>query len=145
MPISPKREITKLADLILVTGRAIKESPTGDEQDPLAMGHFKVLRYISEQTLPTMRDVAEALRITPPTATVMVDSLITKKYVRRSIDKKDRRRILLRMTSAGQAILVEQEACFKKRVTTILSCLNTDERKQFESILIKITSSVVKK
>ncbi len=145
MSTSPKRELTKLADLLLVTGRAIKESPTGASQDPLPMGHFKVLRFIAERQLPSMRDVAEEMRITPPTATVMVDGLIAKKFVRRSADRKDRRRILLQITTAGKDILAEQEACFKKRVTGVLSCLNADERKQFESILTKIATSVTKK
>lgn len=145
MPTNPKRELTKLADLLLVTGRAIKESPSGKTHDPLSMGHFKILRFIDEKGLPTMRDVAEELRITPPTATVMVDGLIAKKFVRRAADRKDRRRILLQITPAGKDVLAEQEACFKKRVTGVLSCLNATERKQFEQILSKIANSAITK
>lgn len=145
MSLPPKREVTKLADLILATGRAIKESSSGASPDPLPMGHFKVLRFIAEQGLPTMRNIAEEMRITPPTATVMVDGLIAKKFVKRVEDRQDRRRILMQITPAGERILAEQEECFKKRVTKILACLNTEERKQFETILTKITANVGKK
>ncbi len=76
----------------------------------VTMPQMRVL-HMASQDAPTLSDVADALRVTRPTATRLVDGLVQRGWLTREIDPQDRRRIRLRTTPEGRRILAHvQEA-----------------------------------
>ena len=53
------------------------------------------------------KDIAEVLETLPPTVSAMLGELEQKGYVKRTLDPDDRRRVMLELTPAGQAIHLE--------------------------------------
>lgn len=85
-----------------------------------------------------MKDIADFLAITPPSATSLINNLVLNDIVERSYDKSDRRMILLSITEKGQKIFEkakkERSAVFEK----ILSNLNEEEKNSLLAILKKM-------
>ena len=52
---------------------------------------LEVLRYIGEKGAPTMKEIARHLGITPPSVTNIIETLCRKNFLKRELDKKDKR------------------------------------------------------
>jgi len=102
-------------------------------QMPLA--HMEALRFIQESKQVLMKDVADFLAITPPSATVLVNNLVSLGYVQRGADKSDRRIIRLSLTKKGHNVLQKgiKERCVKFK--KLLTNLNKKEQLEFLHIL----------
>ena len=62
---------------------------------------LETLRFIDEKK-PTMKDLSEYLRITPPSTTTLVKSLCRKKLVLQKHESLDRRTVRLSVTQLGK-------------------------------------------
>src|SRR5579864_2961164 len=102
-------------------------------QMPLA--HMEALRFIEENKQVLMKDVADFLAITPPSATVLINNLVALGYVQRGEDKNDRRIIRLSLTKKGVNVLQKsiKERCVKFK--KLLKNLNKKDQMQFLHIL----------
>jgi DNA-binding MarR family transcriptional regulator len=76
----------------------------------LSPSQHRALRVITERGGVRVSEVAQALRITPRSATEVSDSLQAQGLVERVPDPSDRRAVLLRPTPAAQALAGELEA-----------------------------------
>ncbi len=95
------RLLTRVANLLM---RDIHKHLRHAFREPKAtMPQMRVL-HMASLGRPTLSDVAEALRVTRPTATRLVDGLVQRGWLIREPDPKDRRRIRLRTTPEGEAI-----------------------------------------
>lgn len=102
-----------------------------------SLSHFEVIKYIAEQGDPSMKDIASQLHITPPSASTLVDTLVSKNLVVRIQKPSDRRSIHLALTPTAQRIL---SAIYKKKSSifnTMLSNLGAEDMKEFTRILNK--------
>ena len=67
-----------------------------------------VLRGLgSAERPPTIRDIAEWLLIQHHSAVELVDRAVARGLVRRHPDNEDRRRVLVELTPAGEAVLAQ--------------------------------------
>jgi DNA-binding MarR family transcriptional regulator len=109
-----------------------------DEIYNLTIGQMEILHFIKNKKHVPMKDIADFLAITPPSATSLINNLVLNDIVERSYDKSDRRMILLSITEKGQKIFEkakkERSAVFEK----ILSNLNEEEKNSLLSILKKM-------
>ena len=112
-------------------------------KDPLfqlPLAQMETLRLISENKRVVMKQVADFLAITPPSATVLVDNLAAAGYVQRNPDKSDRRSIHLSLTKKGSEVLQKGT---KQRCADLKKLLrNLDNSEQLE--LIGILQKMVK-
>ncbi len=101
--------------------------------------HIQTLHFIKNQAGSAMKDIANYLHITPPSATSLVNLLITKGFVQRVTSETDRRTIRLQITKAGLELLKNN----LQRVTSIvekgINKLSDQEKKNFIIILNKIS------
>ncbi len=93
----------------------------------ITMPQMRVLR-MAEQGQPTLSDVANTLRVTRPTATRLVDGLVQRGWVERAPDPKDRRRVRLHITPAGQAILDRVQEAIHALMAERLAQLSAEDR-----------------
>ena len=100
-----------------------------------SLSHFEVIQFIAEHGNPSTKDIAIQLHITPPSASTLVDTLVTKGLVVRGHTDEDRRAIRVTLAPRAQKIL---SAIYKKKssiFTTLLSRINDDDKEEFARIL----------
>jgi DNA-binding MarR family transcriptional regulator len=104
------------------------------------ISQIDTLSYIAEKGNPSMKDIANHLKITPPSATAIIETMQKKKLVTRVVNDKDRRTIRVTLTPNAWKLFKSfhqiKSGIFKK----MLSKLQDNERKQ----LIKILNILIK-
>jgi DNA-binding MarR family transcriptional regulator len=130
----------KTADTVLTAmfelGRIIKKNADGS--DALPLSYLETLRFTKEKEHPTMRDIAEYLRITAPSATALVEVLVHAGYLKRVADKDDRRVVRLTLSPSGNAVLTRT---FKHRMSSlrkVIEKLSDTDQKELARILSKL-------
>lgn len=96
---------SNLSDLLLVLRRNIVEAirKEGLKQD-LTFSQMEVLGFIGPNGEETMKNIAEYLKITPPSATEIVTEMEKKGLVKRVNDKKDRRVVHITFTPMSKKL-----------------------------------------
>lgn len=82
-----------------------------------------------------MSEIATQFSITLPTATSLLDKLVSMKLVKREQSKQDRRVVYIVVTEKGDELLGQALAQKKEKMTHILSYLTKEEKRQFHGIL----------
>jgi DNA-binding MarR family transcriptional regulator len=116
--------------------RDIMQKKAGQEQ--CTMLEFETLKYIKDEGQPHMRDVARNFHMTPPAATLLIDSLVKERLLARVSDPADRRSVHVAVTARGKQTL---ERGINKKVSEIkkiFGILTPAERTQFVAVLKKI-------
>ena len=86
--------------------------------------------------------IAHCTRTHKSTISRAVTALMTRQLVERVENEDDRREFALRMTRKGKALYEELIPRLKRKEQEILSCLSTQERKDFTRLLGKIENSL---
>ncbi len=103
------------------TGPTVVEAVLGASRVLVAVAARSLAEVAEEVTLPQYRalvvlaskgpqrvaSLAEALEVTPPTATRMCDRLVRKGLVRRRTSREDRREVRLYLTPGGHELVAE--------------------------------------
>jgi DNA-binding MarR family transcriptional regulator len=87
-----------------------------------------------------MKEVSSFLRITPPSATALINGLVAAKFLERRADPDDRRSVRLRLTPKGRTFIGRRLAEVEQQMEHILGRLTTREQDLmihlFEKILV---------
>lgn len=105
----------------------------------VSMLHGQILRYVSEQKSITMKDLAQHLSITPPSATSITESLVKKEWLERITDKLDRRVVRIRITPKGRAMMRRVRKSIERAWEDVLKSMNASERKHLEEFTEHLT------
>ena len=130
-----------LEDLILTFRRKILESMRAESlKHDLSFSQTEILRFIGMHERKTMKSIAEHLKITPPSASVLVAQMEKRGLVKRTSDPSDRRIVWITLVPKTKKLI--DSACKKKQLIFkgMLSKLTTKDQKELEriiSILIK--------
>ncbi|MEI8130641.1 MAG: MarR family transcriptional regulator [bacterium] len=130
-----------LEDLILTFRRKILESMRAESlKHDLSFSQTEILRFIGLNEKKTMKSIAEHLKITPPSASVLVAHMEKRGLVRRTSDPVDRRVVWITLVPKTKKLI--DSACKKKQLIFkgMLSKLTEKDQKELEriiSILIK--------
>ncbi|TAK62633.1 MAG: MarR family transcriptional regulator [Dehalococcoidia bacterium] len=93
----------------------------------LTTSQLRLLFAIREEPGATLTQLATLLRVSPPTASGLVDRLVRQDYVRRDADPHDRRFVCHHLTESGTAILGELEREGRALLGVILARLSDGE------------------
>ena len=138
-------DIGQLISMIFTASRLIRERAKDREKiDPFSFLQLETLRYVVEKDNPSMKDIADYLCITPPSATSLINSLVKTKQLERIHDKDDRRFVRLVVTSKGKAALASGFKKITTRMRRVLSNLNAKERSDLFKILEKLSRAYQK-
>jgi DNA-binding MarR family transcriptional regulator len=99
-----------------------------------------ILHAAMEKDNPSMKDVADMLRIASPSATVIIDRLVENGELVRIEDKEDRRVVRIGITEAGKKIL---KTGMKDSITgmdKLLAVLDEKECSVLDKLITKIIS-----
>ena len=127
-----------LVEHIFSLGRLIRERLSTDSScAPLL--HLATLQFVSERE-PRMSEIAEYLRITPPSATSLMNALAKSGQIKRIKDPKDRRTVHLAITTRGQKTLDDGMRQKRSAIGSIITRLSESERDDLKNILAKLIS-----
>ncbi len=132
----------KLISLIFTATRLIREHMTGHgKANPFSMAQLKILAFVAEKGTPTMKEVANFLYITSPSATAITNRLVGAEELERIYGKEDRRIVRLKLTKKGGKTLAEGQKVVIARMGKVIKGLNEKEMEDLAIILTKIINS----
>ncbi len=131
----------ELIDELIELQRRIDRDRRHDELDAwlrlnLGIGQLKSLFFISNRGSTSLGKLAAALKVTPTNTTGIVDRLLERKLITRKESPDDRRVLVLRTTTRGEALVNELRQKRKERMTEIFSRL-TDEQAEIVAQALK--------
>jgi DNA-binding MarR family transcriptional regulator len=127
---------SSLFDLLFIFKRSVLENirKEGFKHD-LTFSQVEVLSFIGPDGKETMKNIAQYLRITPPSATEIISEMEKKGLVKRIDDKKDRRIVSIVLTTAAKKLLAS--SCKRKEIilNKMLSKLDKKDCENLERII----------
>jgi len=119
------REILDLVPHIMLTIRT--EMRRGRRRD-LSVPQFRALAYLTHFPNASLSQLAENLGLTPPSASKIVDNLVTRELIARRAATDDRRRIRLSVTPAGRERFDTARQATQARLAEMLGALSESQR-----------------
>jgi DNA-binding MarR family transcriptional regulator len=101
----------------------------------LTMLQCQALECIKKKAGTHMGDISTHFATTMPTATALVDKLISAKLVKRENDIKDRRIVKISLTKAGEKLLTETKKQRTNKMQKLLSYLPKQDKLELLRIL----------
>jgi len=96
----------------------------------LSRHQASILDHLDELEPTTVADLAAHMGVTPATMSIAIDRLERKGYVVRLRDAKDRRRVHVRLTTAGVRIKEASSVLDPERVQRLVGRLSDQDRKR---------------
>ena len=131
-----------LGDLLLHLRRNILESvkKKGLKTD-LTFSQMEILHFVGPAGQKTMKNVADYLKITPPSVTGMIREMERKNLVRRGNDKQDRRIVYITLTAPARRNYVAISRDKEQILNHMVAGLSPRDKKNLERIIKIITKA----
>lgn len=132
-------DMEELISNMFIMGRLMRDKLHKNiETGQCSMLEFETMKYVKEVGQPHMSDVAKSFRVTPPAATLLIESLVEANLLVRVLDPDDRRSVRISLTPKGKKLLERGIAKKVGEIKKIFGVLTPVERTQFISIMKKI-------
>ncbi|MBB1558563.1 MarR family transcriptional regulator [Candidatus Saccharibacteria bacterium] len=109
-----------------------------DQQFGLAPVHWHVLGLLHRGIIETMGDVAVKLGVSKGAATQILDVLVAKKLVQRTLDPHDRRVVRLQLTTQSQLMTDHFRQYMTEAVADLFAVLSDAEVAQLGQLIDKV-------
>jgi DNA-binding MarR family transcriptional regulator len=116
-------------------GREAHDRMAAALPDGLRLGHLAVLGVLADEAPRAQRALADALRIHPSDVVTIVDDLVARDLASRETDPKDRRRNLVRPTTAGRQLVRRATRDSQRISRELLAALSAEQRTIVEELL----------
>jgi DNA-binding MarR family transcriptional regulator len=134
----------QLADLLQGLTRRLRRAQA-ERLAPLGLtpAQERALRLIARgEQPPRMTELADRLGIVPRSLTTVIDALEEAGLVRREIDPRNRRAILLRLTDQGAAVRDGLREARRRAAEDLFAPLSAEDRATLAGLLAMLDSSV---
>lgn len=101
-----------------------------------------VLLYLADCGPATQSALAEGMRVKAPTANGILDRMAEKGLLVRTVDEKDARRRLIRLTEKGEGLAKELKTQFGRTEEEILRGFDETEQALLRSFLVRIIGNL---
>lgn len=103
MDPSPQACAAELLDVVPLIMRTIRAEVRRRKGPEFSVPQFRALAFVGRNEGVKLRDLAEFLGLTPPSASKLIDGLVSQRLIVREIPSADRRRLSLALSPAGTA------------------------------------------
>ena len=132
----------QLADQVFRLTRRLRHAQA-EQLAPLGLtpAQERALRVITRsEEPPRMAEIADRLGIVPRSLTTVIDSLEAVGLVRREIDPRNRRAILLHLTERGAAVRDDLREARRRAAEELFAPLSAGDRKALGELLAALDS-----
>jgi DNA-binding MarR family transcriptional regulator len=123
MSASPEKCARCVLETIPMVMRVIRKEMRGHRESGLSVPQFRVLIHLSRNDGVSLSDVAQHLGLTLPATSKMIDVLVARNLVSRSMDPVDRRRVVLAPTELGRSSTLAAREATQSRLAERLARL----------------------
>jgi DNA-binding MarR family transcriptional regulator len=134
-------QINQIMSLIFTVRNLMHDKIAQKNNKKTSFLQMITLRFIKHKK-PTMKEIADYLTITAPSATSLVNSLMKDEVVKREEEKEDRRIVRIVMTQRGEVYLKKGMDCMLEKFKKNLEALNQKEQVELAKILGKLVNSL---
>ncbi|WP_298898824.1 MarR family transcriptional regulator [uncultured Psychroserpens sp.] len=103
-----------------------------------------VLLFLNEHPELTQKEIAELVFKDNASMTRMINTMVQKKHLKRTINSKDRRRYIIKITDKGRDVLKTLPPIIHQNRNSSLKGITKNELNQLEIILNKIRTNCAK-
>ncbi len=115
--------------------RRLGNQPAAISENLVSPAHLAVLEYIAGQPGCGVQEIADGLRLSPPTVSVTVRHLERSGWLQRQPHPRDRRAVQLQLTPAGEQVYAQAQAAHRRKFEHLLQGLQPEERDVLLSLL----------
>lgn len=101
----------------------------------LTMTQLRLVCMLYPDQKRSVSDLADEMRVRPPTITGIADRLIKHGFVERTHDENDRRVVRVELTDEGRRVLSDLEAAGRAYLTQVFGRMGQARVKQFIEIM----------
>jgi DNA-binding MarR family transcriptional regulator len=140
-PAEMREDAERLADILTMLQRKFlanlsKELSRGNVSFP----QYFLLGYLCQSKFLTMSEIAQKMGHTTAAATGLVDRLENLELVERSHAVEDRRKIMVKITKNGSALVSRIRQDMVDNLLKTMTCLEPDEQRNWLKIYSKIAN-----
>lgn len=133
--------IDQLPPLLMEMARMMRKKLVCDSETKFNPLQFHALMVVREHDGITMKEFADALRVTSPSATSFADRLVKLKWIRRKQDPGNRKLVRLEITPAGNDMIACAMTHHAAVMRDIFSRLSDKDQRELVRILHHLHSS----
>ncbi len=112
--------------LVAIAARSLADL---DEAEDVTLAQYRTLVVLASRGAQGMASLAEALGVTPPTASRLCDRLVRKGLVRRRADRNDRRQVRVGLTVPGRRLVDVVTARRRREIAVLLQSVPEEARR----------------
>ena len=132
-------KLEQIISLIFMMRQMSHENMLAEKDKNFSFLQFITLRYIKEKK-PLMKELADFLAITPPSATSLINTMAEAELVSRLAEANDRRIVRIAITKKGESSLEKWQKKVVNNMRKRLEKLNKGEQENLAGILTKLTT-----
>lgn len=148
MPVSRPAETetdrTGVVEAVLGASRvlvAVAARSLAEVAEEVTLPQFRALVVLASRGPQRVASLAEALGVTPPTATRMCDRLVRKGLVRRRTGREDRRQVNLTVTPTGRQLVAEVTERRRREIEQLLRDVSPEDQAAMIELFGKLASA----
>lgn len=111
---------------------------SGDDSAELTFTQLSTLTAIRDHGEMSLKEVAEAMHVSAPSASTMVDKLVDMKALNREHSKKDRREVRVSLSPLGKKAVEELEKIMLESLTELLEGIGPEYAEQWFQVYQQI-------
>jgi DNA-binding MarR family transcriptional regulator len=133
-----------VVDAVLSASRvlvAIAARSLAEVAEEVTLTQYRSLVVLASRGPQSVMALAEAVAVTPPTASRLCDRLVRKGLVRRREDSRDRRAVRLALTSTGRALVDAVTVRRREEITRLLDAIPLDAQRSLVASLQQLAEA----
>jgi DNA-binding MarR family transcriptional regulator len=139
-------DVERLADIMMTLQRCLMLRLSEElSRGQVSFPQFFLLGHIANHDFLSMSEIAEKMNHSTAAATGLVDRLEILGYVERSHAASDRRKVLVKITAKGSALVDKIRQGIVHNLSQIMDLLPPEEQKAWLSIYEKVHSYCLSK
>jgi DNA-binding MarR family transcriptional regulator len=129
---SAEPNLETVVDAVVTASRvlvAMAARSLADAGEEITLTQYRSLVVLASRGPQGLASLAEAVAVTPPTTSRLVDRLLRKGLVRRRTDRHDRRQVRIGLTDAGRQLIDVVTEHRRQEIATLLKAIPVNEQR----------------
>jgi DNA-binding MarR family transcriptional regulator len=120
---------------------AIAARSLADAGEEVTLTQYRSLVVLASRGPQSMAELAEAIAVTPPTASRLCDRLVKKRLVHRRTDRHDRRQVQIALTPLGKDLVDAVTDRRRREIADLLVAIPTTSQRSVVDALSQLAQA----